>query len=242
MPAVELIYDRDCPNVNQARTHLLRAFVQARLTPQWSEYLIGDPAAPTRTRGYGSPTILIDGHDVSGVAPGDQSSCRLHAREKGGFSGVPAVSQIVAAFSSVFPVPPSGRTAAGWHSSLAVAPGIGATLLPAVACPACWPAYAGFLSSIGIGFFMETTWLIPLTAALLVLAVSALAIRARARRGYGPFGLGAIAAAIVLPGKFLFESDTALYAGIGLLVGASLWNSWPRRRTHEVCPACAPSV
>lgn len=241
MPAVELIYDRDCPNVGQARTNLLRAFVQAGRTPRWSEHLTEDPAAMKHTRGYGSPTILIDGHDISGAAPDDGASCRLYLNEEGRPSRVPAVSQIAAALSSAFAAPRSRQKAAGWQSTLAVVPGVGAALLPKVACPACWPAYAGFLSSIGLGLLTDSTWLFPVTGAFLALAVSALVFRARARRGYGPFGLGVMASAIVLLGKFAFESDSAMYAGIGLLVAASLWNSWPRQQGQKGCPACATS-
>ena len=43
--------------------------------------------------------------------------------------------------------PPSPR--AGWRSSLATLPGIALAFLPKIACPACWPAYAGVLSSLG---------------------------------------------------------------------------------------------
>ena len=34
------------------------------------------------------------------------------------------------------------------HSWLATLPGIAVSLLPSVTCPACWPAYAGLLSSL----------------------------------------------------------------------------------------------
>lgn len=38
-----------------------------------------------------------------------------------------------------------------WKQNLLAAPGIGLSLLPKIACPACCPAYAGLLSSIGLG-------------------------------------------------------------------------------------------
>ena len=49
--------------------------------------------------------------------------------------------------------------------------------------------------------------------------------------------LGVAAAAIVLAGKFGFDSDAAMYAGLAMLVGASLWNTWPRK-TVIGCSAC----
>jgi len=80
---------------------------------------------------------------------------------------------------------------------------------------------------MGLTFLMKTTYLLPLTAALLFVAVGSLAVRAR--RGYGPFVLGLAAAALLLAGKFIFESNPAMYVSAGLLFVASLWNTWPRR-------------
>jgi len=108
-------------------------------------------------------------------------------------------------------------------------PGVGVSLLPKLACPFCWPAYAGLLSSVGLGFLISTKYLLPVTAAFLVLSVGALAFRARGRHGYGPFALGLFAAAGVLVGKFLWESNPAIYAAVGFLVIASVWNAWPVR-------------
>ena len=133
----------------------------------------------------------------------------------------------------------------GWRTSLAVMPGIGALLLPVGVCPACWPAYAGLVSSLGFGFLLETTYLLPLTAFFLVIAVAALAYKAKTRRGYRPFVLGLAASAIMLVGKFIFESDRAMYGGIAMLIAASLWNAWPRKKTgtgKDICTACASEL
>jgi hypothetical protein len=102
-------------------------------------------------------------------------------------------------------------------------------MLPKLACPACWPAYAGLLSSVGLGFLISTVYLLPLTAAFLLLAVAALAFRASKRRGYGPFAVGLVAGSAVLLGKFAWESNLTMYSALGLLVIASLWNAWPLR-------------
>ncbi len=59
-----------------------------------------------------------------------------------------------------------------WKQNLYAAPGIGLSLLPKIACPACWPAYAGLLSSIGLGFLIPNrAYLLPLTAIFLAVAV-----------------------------------------------------------------------
>lgn len=126
-----------------------------------------------------------------------------------------------------------------WKRTLGVLPGIGVSLLPKVTCPMCWPAYAGILSSVGLGFLLSSRYLLPVTAAFLLVAIAALGFRARVRRGYGPMLLGVVAASGVLTGKFQLESDAAMYGGLSLLVAASVWNSWPRRAAS--CPECVPA-
>lgn len=237
MPTVDLIYAPDCPNVSLARTNLLLAFARAGVKPKWSEHRIGDGEAPPHTRGYGSPTILVDGRDVAGQPAQAEDCCRVYEGTAGPVHAPPA-EQIVAALTSTAQSTTIYSSArAGWRSSLATLPGIGLAFLPKIACPACWPAYAGVLTSLGLGFLLDVRWLFPLTAVFLLIAVVALGFRARRRRGFGPFFVGLVAAAIVLGGKFGFESDLAMYAGLGLLVAASIWNTWPRRVT-PACPAC----
>jgi mercuric ion transport protein len=115
-----------------------------------------------------------------------------------------------------------------WKQNLLAAPGIGLSLLPKIACPACWPAYAGLLSSLGLGFLISNAkYLLSMTAAFLVLAVGLLAFRARRRHGYVPFALRILAASLILFGKFSLVSNPVLYAELGLLILASVWNSWP---------------
>ena len=241
MPTVELVYDRDCPNLKSARSHLLKALGQAGVTSQWSEYLIGDPAVPQHARGYGSPTILVDGRDVSGGLPAGEESCRIYVDEQGRLSRVPTVQEIATALANRSAAEASRATAGSWRSTLAVAPGFGAALVPTTLCPLCWPALAGVLSSLGIGFVMDGRWVLPATIPLLVLAVGALAFRAPARRGYAPFGLGVVAAIIVAASKFITHNNTVMYVGLALLVAASVWNSRPTRARTD-CPRCSQPV
>jgi len=239
MPEVELVYAGDCPNIADARAQLLRAFAKTKIDPRWNEWQAEGPDSPAHVRGYGSPTILVDGEDVAAGESNVAASCRLYEQPDGGLRGVPSADAIAAALERHG----QDRGAAsnggrGWRLNVAMLPGIGAAFLPKVACPACWPAYAGFLSSLGLGFLLDTAYLLPLTAVFLAIAVGALAFRARRRRGHLPFSLGLIAAAVVLIGKFSFESDPAMYAGLAILIGASLWNTWPRRQRSAPCPAC----
>jgi len=124
-----------------------------------------------------------------------------------------------------------------WKQSLMTIPGVGVSLLPKLACPFCWPAYPGLLSSVGLGFLVSARHLLPVTAAFLVLSVGALAFRANRRHGYGPFVLGLFAAVGVLVGKFWWESSPAMYAAVGVLLSASVWNAWPHRTAGPDCCA-----
>jgi hypothetical protein len=62
---VEFIYDPDCPNVAEARAHLLRAFAEAGISPRWVEWSRDSAEAPVYARAFGSPTLLVNGHDVA---------------------------------------------------------------------------------------------------------------------------------------------------------------------------------
>lgn len=124
-----------------------------------------------------------------------------------------------------------------WKQSLAAIPGVSLSLLPKLACPFCWPAYAGLLSSVGLGFLISARYLLPVTTAFLVVAVGALAFRANRRHGYRPFLLGLFAALGVLVGKFWWESNPVMYVSVGVLVMASVWNAWPHRATVSDCCA-----
>ena len=129
-----------------------------------------------------------------------------------------------------------------WKRSLAVLPGIGVSLLSKLACPLCWPAYTGLVSALGLGILISAKYLLPLTVAFLAIAAAALGFRASRGHGYGPFWLGLVAAAVILTGKFYFDAAPAAYAGVGLLIVASVWNSRPRRAVYQpVCPACVPA-
>lgn len=109
MPTIDLIYDSDCPNTESARANLLGAFVKAGMTPSWLEHRIGDPGTPQRVRGYGSPTILVDGRDVDGLERTGEACCRIYA----GGSGAPSVELITTALAA------SGARPAGPSSAFA---------------------------------------------------------------------------------------------------------------------------
>ena len=110
--------------------------------------------------------------------------------------------------------------------------GIPASALAALPlCPACYPAYAGILSALGLSVLADTTVQTVLTVLLLAVALGGLLYDAKSRRGYGPFALGAVTAAVLAFSKFVMGSDPITYAGVGVLALAGLWNVWPRVET-----------
>jgi hypothetical protein len=243
MATVELIYDADCLNVARAREQLLKALAAVKLPARWTEWNRSDPVSPGYVQHYGSPTILINGQDVAGVAPGeDASSCRIYQHAGGKITGVPTVEEITAALAATAGESKRGvrRVATFGRRLFPAVPSSVVSLLPVGACPACWPVYAGVLSLLGMGFLLETTYLLPLTVLFLAVAVFALGYRARRRWGYAPFALGIVASLLLVIGKFVFNWNPATYAGLALLMVASFWNAWPRREKNQVaCPACS---
>lgn len=237
---VELVYDADCPNVGAARAALLAAFAAARITATWREWDRKAPESPAYVRGYGSPTILVDGRDVAGAAPTEGvDSCRIYRDGGSGVRGVPAVATIARALRGVSTTAASGEDRAKWRRVVGVLPGVGAAVLPVGVCPACWPAYAGVLGALGLEFLLETKYVLTISTVLLAVALGSLAYRARVRRGYGPLAVGAIGTVVALVGKFGWSSGALLYGGLTAVVAASVWNAWPKGQANAgACSGC----
>ena len=98
---VELVYDRDCPNVETAREQLRAAFNALGMAPEWHEWDREGAKTPPDVKRYGSPTVLVDRHDVSGDgSEADWNCCRVYTEPDGRMSGVPSVDAIRAALEA----------------------------------------------------------------------------------------------------------------------------------------------
>lgn len=225
---VELLYSPECPNVDAAREQLRRALAEAGLPLRWKEYDVSSPSAPKRVRGFGSPTILVDGRDVSGASSAEAASCRVYLGSE--VRGVAPLATVVRALKSRESTAPQNGSRGAMMRMLAVVPAVLLSMLPVLSCPGCWPAYAGVLSSLGVSFLMEAEWLFSLTGAALAVSLFTLGFRARRRRGRGPMALGIVASAAIIIGRFAVQLDVVVYIGASLLIGASIWNSWPKKR------------
>lgn len=225
---IELIYQSGCPNVRRTRQNLLKALAGAGVPAQWKEWDSADPGAPDYATRFASPTILVNGRDVAAnqsVESGE--ACRLYVGPQGSISGAPGVELIAAALAGRVPDKANGPD---WKRGLAVAPGVGVALLPKLACPACWPAYAALVSSLGLSFLLSTGYLLGFSLVFLSLALGAIAFAGRRSGRYLPLWVGIAASAAILAAKFALESRVLLYAGAVGLMGAGLWSNWPHRR------------
>jgi hypothetical protein len=242
---VEFVYDKDCPNVPQARATLLRAFAAAGIPAKWTEWELSDAATPDRARGFGSPTVLVDGRDIAGVLPIEGlKCCRLYESADGLRSVSPPEGLIIQGLEQAMEKRAgtssglTGSSRATWKRGFWVVPGVGVSFLPKLACPACWPAYSAILSSVGLGWLISEAYLLPLTVVLLLMALAALAIDAKYRRSYLGLFLAMLGSPLIVIGKFILISDIASYGGVGLLIAASFLNLWHRPAAGNSCSSC----
>lgn len=103
VPTVDLIFDTECPNVDDARELLRTALKEAGLPTEWHEWDREASETPAALRGLGSPTILVNGVDVSGAdetnLPAERANCcRVYAHD-GRLCGVPALRTVVLALT-----------------------------------------------------------------------------------------------------------------------------------------------
>lgn len=244
MTTVELIYDDSCPNVKEARSRLIQAFMRTGVSARWREWKRGTPDASECVRRYGSPTILVNGRDIGDSASSAEAdACRIYRDEYGKLQSAPPVELIAAALSGATRTAMSDEIAPVLRSGqgvLAALPAIGTALLPKLTCPVCWPAYTALLGVIGLGFVDYTPYLLPMTAAFLLAVLALLWSQCRRSGHFLPFFIGAAASLTMLIGKFVLEQDVWTYGGAGLLFAAMLHASWHRKST-AFCPVCAPA-
>src|SRR5581483_9056433 len=127
-----------------------------------------------------------------------------------------SVELIATALSSLQHESAAGSNRRMFKKHLPLVPAILFVLLPKVACPACWPAYVGLLSAVGLGFLAKTEFLFPLMIVFLAVVLIGLAYGARNRRGFRPLSLGLVASAAILFGKFSLNADFLFYTGLAL--------------------------
>lgn len=117
--------------------------------------------------------------------------------------------------------------------------GVLAGLLPVAACPACWPAYASVLSSLGISVVGFGTGHLLTVSILLSFAIGMLAFDAYRSRRYKPLILGMLGAVAVLTSNLMSPSQVssfASYGGSALLLCATILNV--ARNRQQITSSC----
>lgn len=95
---IQLLYFPGCPNVDATRAALHDALASEKLDLPIEEVDVEDPEAPDWARGWGSPTILIDGKEIYDQESSGAPACRVYV---GGAPTVEVIrSRIAGALSS----------------------------------------------------------------------------------------------------------------------------------------------
>jgi mercuric ion transport protein len=105
---IHLIYSPGCPNVDSTRRALWRALDLLHVRASVVEVNVSEVDTPDYLRGWGSPTILVEGADVAGGAPSGDC-CGLYGPSE--FPGAPSFALIAAALKRAAPVGPTGDLA-----------------------------------------------------------------------------------------------------------------------------------
>ncbi len=92
---VQFLAFEGCPLAAPARANLEKALADCGMSG-YEDIDILDPGTPDDLPGWGSPTILVNGVDVSGQPKGDSVSCRVYP----GSDRVPSSTTIAASFRS----------------------------------------------------------------------------------------------------------------------------------------------
>ncbi len=86
-PRIDLVYFEGCPNAVKARENLRSAIELVGAGVEWAEWDLMADGTPDLYRTHGSPTVLVNGKDVTGEGHGAVAmACRA--------DGAPSVETI----------------------------------------------------------------------------------------------------------------------------------------------------
>jgi hypothetical protein len=92
-PRIDLVYFEGCPNATKARDNLRAAIGHVGAELRWSEWDLMAESTPQKFRQHGSPTVLVNGTDVTG---GGHDAVAMACRA----DGAPSAETISEALSS----------------------------------------------------------------------------------------------------------------------------------------------
>lgn len=94
-PKVQLLVFEGCPLAEAARRSLREALAEVGFS-DYEEVDLLAPETPEDLRGWGSPTILIEGRELMGGSKGEGLGCRVYS----GPASVPAPAEIASAIAA----------------------------------------------------------------------------------------------------------------------------------------------
>jgi len=99
-------------------------------------------------------------------------------------------------------------------------------------CALCVAAYAGVLSSLGIGFAGTDRGLTVITFLLLLINLASIGWSVPRHGNFGPVALAGVGSVVVLAGRHALSAPP-LYAGAIMITAGSIWNVWLSRRLRR---------
>lgn len=123
-----------------------------------------------------------------------------------------------------------GSRVSAWFRAALGVPGALLSLLPSANCPLCMAAYAGILSTLGLGFLFTERVLACLVPVFLVVGVASIAWTLPAHGRKAPLLIAVIASVLIVSGRLVWSAPTAVYLGAPLFLAAAGWNFWLRMK------------
>ena len=131
---------------------------------------------------------------------------------------------------------PARRGRPGWYQTIIAIPAAVLPLLPSFSCPVCVAAYAGLLSSLGLGFILTDRVQRPLIVAFLIVSVAGGGWAARQYKRAGPFVLVVLGSGAIVAARLIWSVTPALYVGVVCLVAGTVWNLILKRPPRKFVP------
>ena len=91
---IQLLTHPGCASASATRERLVRLLALTRADAGIEEVDVTAANAPEHLRGWGSPTVLVDGEDVAGEKSPSGPGCRLYRDADGRLAGVPSEALI----------------------------------------------------------------------------------------------------------------------------------------------------
>ena len=94
---IQLLTFPGCSNATASRELVQRVLDSENVHGEIEEVNTAAPETAAELRGWGSPTILVDGIDIEGQSCLGSMSCRLYRGPSGAVQGIPTESALRAA-------------------------------------------------------------------------------------------------------------------------------------------------